>query len=558
MCRLAGRRGRVHGLGTEERELDGKGLEDERGVDEIGQPATQEGAQAAGRVLPEEAHNEDGGHEVGAGDCWASSTTPGRAEFRCEDCRFAVLCRHCVVREHLMTPFHRVEVRSSSNARFWERVQCKSDIGIVVQLVHEVGDSCFRPHAVKNFSVIHTNGIHRMTVNFCRCQLGVHLSDHTQLMRARLWPATFDEPETATTFEAMDDFNRLSMLGRLSAYDYYKAARACTDAVGLLKVSPLLKQFTRGAHQFRHIFLFKRAGRAYEGGIYSSPPGSCGIECPGCAREGVNVPEDYMDQPDSWTQDRAICVDANFRLGNKMNRSTDKTDPSLTEGRAYVVSSGEFKAFCDAMDKNKTKEKPSDCSRFGAMEFANQKGGRYMRSTRVAGVFCARHDMILPLAMGQLKVGERYSVIDFCVANAFRYISVDKVVLSYDIACQWSKNVVKRMKAVDPKFEGMYDGAQTFLGKTLEYVVPKFHLFAHKVKCWFGQFNLAFLPGAGQMDGEGCERFWSGANPAAGSVREMGPGSIRDFFDSMWDSWNFQKVCGMGSSTPSSSAVLCP
>lgn len=49
----------------------------------------------------------------------------------------------------------------------------------------------------------------------------------------------------------------------------------------------------------------------------------------------------------------------------------------------------------------------SDCSRFGAMELANQKGGRYMRSTGVAGVFCARHDMILPQAMGQLKVGER-------------------------------------------------------------------------------------------------------------------------------------------------------
>lgn len=116
-------------------------------------------------------------------------------------------------------------------------MQLKSDIGIMVQLVHEAGEACFRPHRVKNFSVMHTNGIHRMTINFCRCSLGVHLDDYTQLLRARLWPATIDDPETATTFEAMDDFNRLSMLGRLSSYDYHKAMQACTDAVGLLKIA---------------------------------------------------------------------------------------------------------------------------------------------------------------------------------------------------------------------------------------------------------------------------------------------------------------------------------
>ena len=84
---------------------------------------------------------------------------------------------------------------------------------------------------------MHTNGMHRMTVKYCQCRIGEHLDEYTQLLRARLWPATIDEPETATTFEAMDDFNRLSMLGRLSAYDYYKAMKAATDAVGLLNIS---------------------------------------------------------------------------------------------------------------------------------------------------------------------------------------------------------------------------------------------------------------------------------------------------------------------------------
>lgn len=178
---------------------------------------------------------------------------PGRGQFRCEDCRFAVLCSSCVVREHMLTPFHRIEVRwrrgglSKSAAhengaqtvagRFWGRVQRKSDIGIELQLVHNAGEACFMPHARKNFSIVHTNGIHRMSVNFCRCRRGVHLDDYTQLLRARLWPATIDDPETATTYEAMNGFNRLSMLGRLSGFDYYKAMQACTDAVGLLNIA---------------------------------------------------------------------------------------------------------------------------------------------------------------------------------------------------------------------------------------------------------------------------------------------------------------------------------
>ncbi|VDB87033.1 unnamed protein product [Peniophora sp. CBMAI 1063] len=561
LCRMAGKSGPVLDADGDEEE----GREGER--EDGDQDATDEEVEAAevrgGVAAPRGDIQSCGGRTDGGADGATASggrqsraasaqtgasvmCRPGRAEFRCEDCRFAVLCQTCVARSHFMTPFHRIE---KVNGPFWERVQRKEDIGISVQLGHDAGEECFMPKIVRNFSVMHTNGIHRMTVKFCRCRTGEHLDEYTQLLRARLWPATIDEPLTATTFEAMDDFSRLSLLGRLSAYDYYKAMRACTDAVGLLNILPLLKQFTRGARQFQHIFLFKRAGRAYEGGIYSTPSGACAIECPGCARDGVNVKDGYRSEPNAWVHDRHICVDANFRLANKLNASTDQTDPSLTDGRAYVVASQEFKQYCDEMEKDTTREKPSDCSRFGAMEFANSKGGRYMRSTGVAGVFCARHDMLLPQAMGQLKVGERYSVVDFCVANAHRYINVECVVISYDIACQWSKNLIKRMKAVDPKFTTMYEGARSVLSKTLDFVVPKFHLFAHKVKCWFSRFNLAYLPFVGQTDGEGCERFWAGANPAVNSVREMGPGSVRDHFDSMWDSWNFRKVCEMGAAT---------
>ena len=49
----------------------------------------------------------------------------------------------------------------------------------------------------------------------------------------------------------------------------------------------------------------------------------------------------------------------------------------------------------------------ADCSRFKAQGQANLKGGKGLRTTGVAGVFCARHEFWQPLGLAPLKKGER-------------------------------------------------------------------------------------------------------------------------------------------------------
>lgn len=49
-----------------------------------------------------------GGRRGGEGE---DGSRPGSAQFRCEDCGFAVLCSNCVVRQRLLTSFHRIQVR---------------------------------------------------------------------------------------------------------------------------------------------------------------------------------------------------------------------------------------------------------------------------------------------------------------------------------------------------------------------------------------------------------------------------------------------------------------
>ena len=65
----------------------------------------------------------------------------------------------------------------------------------------------------------------------------------------------------------------------------------------------------------------------------------------------------------SWLYRMFILVDANFRLSNKVNKSTDETDPCLTNGKAFVANTDELKAWTDHADKKKNKEKENAASK---------------------------------------------------------------------------------------------------------------------------------------------------------------------------------------------------
>ena len=78
-----------------------------------------------------------------------------------------------------------------------------------------------------------------------------------------------------------------------------------------------------------------------------------------------------------------------------------------------------------------------------------------------------------------------------------------KKVASYDIMCQWSTNLRKRLEDIPVK------NAKRLDDKIVARVVPKFHLAAHKEDCRIN-FSLNYEPGVGRSDMEGPERTWFG------------------------------------------------
>jgi hypothetical protein len=81
-----------------------------------------------------------------------------------------------------------------------------------------------------DFTVIDSDGIHPVSLDYCGCQLAT--SKTTQLLRARLFPSTVVDPKTAATFRVLETFQMLSFTSKVSAFEYYRSLSRRTDNTG--------------------------------------------------------------------------------------------------------------------------------------------------------------------------------------------------------------------------------------------------------------------------------------------------------------------------------------
>lgn len=134
----------------------------------------------------------------------------------------------------------------------------------------------------------------------------------------------------------------------------------------------------------------------------------------------------------------------------------------------------------------------------------------------------------------------RYVNIDYLFFTSLKGTEFVDLVVSYDIACQWSVNIWERMKKYDISMHIDDDGHRFYV-----FLVPKFHLPAHVGSCQT-LFSFNFTKHVTRTDGEAPERGWSTFNPIATSTREMGPGSQRDTLDDHFGDVVWKKTYQMG------------
>lgn len=129
--------------------------------------------------------------------------------------------------------------------------------------------------------------------------------------------------------------------------------------------------------------------------------------------------------------------------------------------------------------------------------------------------------------------------MDLFFLSAIAHFACRLIIVSYDIACQWSRFLFKRANVDYPP------NILSVQKPEVQFFVPKFHLPAHIPGCQTS-FSFNLRPGVGRTDGEAPERGWSSSNDLSYSTRAMGPGNRRDTIDDTFGDWNWSKTTSIG------------
>ncbi|KAL1666291.1 hypothetical protein GGF50DRAFT_125801 [Schizophyllum commune] len=457
--------------------------------------------------------------------------------FRCRDgCMGCwMFCQSCIVKQHAYTPLHWMEEWLEADGHF-QRTDLKT-LGLRVNLNHPPGEFCMLAHAAdKDFTVIHDNGIHNVSVDFCHCAQGHDISHRQQLMRNGWWPATPTSPQTCATETCLRQFDKINALSKVAVYEYCRALQKLSDS-GDNKVPDKRRAFMNIVRQRRHIQLLKRGGRAHENnGVETTENGQLALRCPACPQPGRNLPLNWESAAvaDSFLYRLYLAQDANFRLQNT-TASSEARDPPLGDGWAYFVPRGPYldyiKRFVDEVDI-------STCSGFAALFLANLKRVLGLRATGVGAVSCSRHNVFRPNGVGDLQKGERFSNMTYILASALRECGIREVLHTYDVSCIFKINLWRRNESL-PRELRINVAPDKLISR-----VPKFHLPAHTVAC-HAKEALNFTDGAGDTHGETIEQNWFGLNKAAAQTKPMGPGTRQLTLDCMIGHHNHSFIASM-------------
>lgn len=129
--------------------------------------------------------------------------------------------------------------------------------------------------------------------------------------------------------------------------------------------------------------------------------------------------------------------------------------------------------------------------------------------------------------------------MDYFVLSSLSQNTPARIAISYDIACQWSRNLWRRIQIYPMHLQPHQHPPD------IQFFIPKFHLAAHQQSC-YATYSFNTRPLVGRTDGEAPERGWAAMNPVAASTKEMGPGSRRNTLDNHFGDYNWRKVAALG------------
>ncbi|KAL1684835.1 hypothetical protein GGG16DRAFT_28990, partial [Schizophyllum commune] len=226
-------------------------------------------------------------------------------------------------------------------------------------------------------------------------------------------------------------------------------------------------------------------------------------------------------------------------LANRFRKNA-RSDAALGGGFGSFVEPQQFK---EHLKGYVNEEDVSTCISFAALMEKDTKLTTGCRVSGCGACSCTRHETIRPNGLGDLQKGERYANMDYIFWSSLQGEGVSRVMLTYDIGCQWKKGLLSRVQKLPKSIQPTFSNQQPVF--EVDVRLPVWHGNVHDIACRSAN-SVRYARGAGKPDGEGPERIWSQMNSMASATKEMGEG-VRDGVIEHWTAHlNIQKNVGQG------------
>ncbi|KAG9016017.1 hypothetical protein FRB90_003840 [Tulasnella sp. 427] len=256
------------------------------------------------------------------------------------------------------------------------------------------------------------------------------------------------------------------------------------------------------------------------------------VQCPACPHPNINLPEGWETSPNRrLLYGKFISGDGNFHLVRRRNRAgTGANAAAAALRRSSMVGNAGFwvphKKYAEYLKTSKPgKEKiPNECNTIAGDP--HRTSSSTSNKNDVSGAFALSCEgfyyVDVPMA----------SVIDASIKEGLK-----DMIISYDIACKYSINFIKRV--CDSPYPLLPPNLQSLV--SIMWLIGKFHLGGHREECQKA-FNFNYTSQVGRMSGELVETIWAYFDYLKYQTREMGPGSRQEMLSDAMNYWNWQKL----------------
>ncbi|KAJ6537606.1 hypothetical protein B0H10DRAFT_1714216, partial [Mycena sp. CBHHK59/15] len=298
------------------------------------------------------------------------------------------------------------------------------------------------------------------------------------------YPALVTDLDTCTTFEALDNFRLSNVVGNMNVNNYISPLECKTDRTSSVGMK-WMPAFRCMSHQYMFIERMRQVGWGHDpAGRMVAKAGKAMVICWACPYDRFL----YM---------LILAIDTNFKLKNHI-QAHEHDDPSLGPGWGPFVEPTVYK---EHLQNYVAKNDISMCIAFTALMQKETRNTAGLHVFSVGSCVCAQYECMHPNGLGDPQRGEHYANMDYIVMAALVSFNLIQLTLSYDITCQWKKNLPSCMAKLPARLQLNLNKIECQCG------LPVWHALSHKSSCT-NENSLSFLKGIAKSDGEGVECLW--------------------------------------------------